>query len=117
MKRFYSLQICSIAEQIEKITDIIGVSSSNKLEWKYELIEEESSDCINFIDCFLDLLENKYEQLNEIGITRDDISIWMLYEYDNQCNMEFSPNEMKRLGDNGITLCISCWSSGSYIMF
>lgn len=49
--------------------------------------------------------------LKEIGIDRDMISVWYLYKYDEQCNMEFSPERMKRLGDNGITLCISCWSS------
>jgi hypothetical protein len=25
--------------------------------------------------------------------------------------MEFSPEDMKRMGENGITLCISCWES------
>jgi hypothetical protein len=26
--------------------------------------------------------------------------------------MEFDPTRLKRLGDNGIKLCISCWDSG-----
>lgn len=40
------------------------------------------------------------------------ISIWRYYEYDEQCNFEFSPQELKRMGDNGITFCISCWDTG-----
>lgn len=60
----------------------------------------------------MDILDGKYLALEDIGVTRDMISIWRLYEYDGQCNLEYSPAEMKRLGDNGITLCVSCWDSG-----
>jgi hypothetical protein len=67
--------------------------------------------CTVFIQLFLGIFENKYDRLLEIGITIYDISVWMLYEYDEQCNMEFNPNQMKRMGENGITLCISCYSS------
>ncbi len=58
-------------------------------------------------------MEGKYELLATIGIERKDITIWMLYEYDQQCNLEFDPIRMKRLGDNGIGLCISCWDAGT----
>jgi hypothetical protein len=58
------------------------------------------------------LLEGKYQQLADIGVDVEDITIWKYYEYDNgQCNMEFHPKVTKRLGDNGIVLCISCWES------
>ena len=43
------------------------------------------------------------------GISREDISIWVLYEYEGQCNMEYDPESMKKLGESGILLCISCW--------
>lgn len=75
------------------------------------MIEKDSDPYIDFINEFLDLLEGKYDQLLKIGIARDDITVWMLYEYDGQCNMEFLPEQMKRLGANGITLCVSCWES------
>jgi hypothetical protein len=60
----------------------------------------------------MDVLEKHYEDLESIGVTRDAMSVWMLYEYNQQCNIEFNPKDMKRLGDNGITLCISCWEAG-----
>ena len=50
-----------------------------------------------------------YEKLESIGISREDISIWILYEYEGQCNMEYDPVSMKKMGENGIVLCISCW--------
>ena len=48
-------------------------------------------------------------KLESIGISREDISIWVLYEYEGQCNMEYDPVSMKKIGENGIVLCISCW--------
>jgi hypothetical protein len=42
---------------------------------------------INFIEYFLRMLEGKYEILEQIGITRDCISVWMIYAYNDQCNM------------------------------
>lgn len=104
------------------ITEIIGVKPTDKgfektrqetpNTWTYQVIEEQKDPFYDFINRFLDLLENKYDKLAEIGIKRSDISFWYLYEYDQQCNMEFDPTRLKRLGDNGITLCISCWDSG-----
>lgn len=35
----------------------------------------------------------------------------MLYEYDQQFGMEFHPQEMERLGQNGIHLNIDCWTN------
>ncbi len=32
-----------------------------------------------------------------------------MYEYEQQCNMEFKPKIMKQIGNLGVVLCISCW--------
>jgi hypothetical protein len=80
--------------------------------WTYEIVTENEDPYYDFINNFLDLFENKYEALKKIGITRDCISFWLLYEYDQQCNLEFDPQRMKRLGEAGIVLCISCWDNG-----
>jgi hypothetical protein len=80
--------------------------------WTYEVITKEEDPYFDFINNFLDILVNKYAKLAELGVQRDDITIWNYYEYDGQCNMEYDPNRMKRLGENGITLCITCWDSG-----
>jgi hypothetical protein len=47
--------------------------------------------------------------LKDNGISTDDITIWYMYEYKQQCNMEFWPNITKRIGELGIVLCITCW--------
>ena len=60
-------------------------------------------------------MKNLTQQINWLKKNTQNISIWCLYEYDEQCNMEFQPNELKRLGDAGITLCISCWRRGDNI--
>jgi hypothetical protein len=80
--------------------------------WTYEVISENEDPYFDYINEFLHILEDNYEKLHKIGIEKDSISIWLFYEYDSQCNMEFDPKRLKRLGDNGITLCISCWDTG-----
>ena len=66
---------------------------------------------MNFIETFLSYLNGKERELLELGVRSENISIWMLYEYDGQCNLEFSPSDMKRLGEKEISLCVSCWES------
>ena len=77
-------------------------------DWGIEIIQsgENFSEILVY---FLSLLEGKYEKLESIGISRENISIWILYEYEGQCNMEYDPESMKKLGESGILLCISCW--------
>src|SRR5689334_21010517 len=123
MRSFYKLQLDfepsrEIHTEISKIlgidstdTNFSGFKNSIPSIWSYEVVEAENDSYFDFINNFLDLLENKYANLSKLGIERKDISFWHLYEYDQQCNMEFDPIRMKRLGDNGITLCISCWVS------
>ena len=77
--------------------------------WTYEIEINGKDKPYDFINNFLDILEPKFEELVKIQIDKDDITFWFLYEYDQQCNMEFNPREMKRLGENEITLCVSCW--------
>ncbi len=107
----YSLRIDVINEnQIHQINEILGVNSNYLGEiWELEIIRKEGDTPFYFVDHFLSLLKGKYEKLEAINVLRENIAIWILYEYEDQCNMEFSPREMKELGTNGITLCISCW--------
>ena len=122
MRAFYKLQInfTSSIETFNAISDILGIipfnndilSGKTLNEWTYEVVQENDDPYFDFIKEFLDILENKYKKLLNLGIQKEDISVWYLYEYDQQCNMEFDPTRLKRLGENGITLCISCWDSG-----
>lgn len=111
MKFYYYLRIgTSSFEQVENVNKIIGIESScsGPYMWEHEMKDDDS---VYFIDYFLSLLDGKYEKLESIGVLREYIDIWMYYVYDDQCNLEFPPAEMKKLGDNGITLCVSCWDS------
>ena len=117
MTSYYKLQILIDNEnKYLIINDIIGVNSNSSPSciWDITITSGDENEYIPFIDYFLSILEGKYEQLAAVGIARENISIWMLYEYDGQCNMEFFPKDMKRLGEEGITLCISCWDGHDY---
>ncbi len=120
MKAIDKLEISFIpdVETYNSITKILGIEPikepGKSLEtipvvWIYKVVTTDQDPFFDSINTFLDILENKYESLSQIGIQRSNILIWYLYEYDQQCNMEFDPIQLKRLGDNGIKLCISCW--------
>jgi hypothetical protein len=123
MKTFQRLQITfsPSIDTFNSISDILLKTPTNNdrgllsdkipSTWTFEVIRENEAPYFDFINEFLDILENKYEKLLELGVQKNDITVWYLYEYDQQCNMEFDPLRLKRLGDNGITLCISCWDS------
>lgn len=108
---YYSLRIDTSVEQFDLLNTILGVKSNFPISsgWGLEVIQKKEDNPIFFIDYFLSILEAKYEELERIGIHREDLSIWMLYSYKEQCNMEFSPKDMYRLGKEGIALCVSCW--------
>ena len=94
MTLYYNLQIDAPKEVYQDINKILGVESNSPHKgWELGLEEKEEDEHIPFIQYFLTVLDGKYDQLKEIGITREDISIWMLYEYEGQCNMEFSPKD------------------------
>ena len=106
----YRLQILSSKSYSEEqLNNVIGVSSNfPHADWGIEIIQSDENFS-GILVYFLSLLEGKYEKLESIGISREDISIWVLYEYEGQCNMEYDHVSMKKIGENGIVLCISCW--------
>jgi hypothetical protein len=110
MKYIYSLRIDTDIAYREKINIILN-KDCNYLDicWGLEIVEEEEHEYFDFINYFLDLLEKKYLRLEQIGVFREHISIWMIYEYNNQCNIQFIPKDLKRLGENGVSLCVSCY--------
>jgi len=113
-KSIYNLRIsCSSDGQKEKVSNLLNVKPTKLMGniWCLEVEERESDQYFDFINYFLNILEGKYNQLKSIEISKEDISLWLLYEYDDQCNLEFLPNNLKRLGDNGISFCVSCWTS------
>ena len=101
----------------DKISKILKVfpdefdsdSVHNYNSWIYSVEKSDEDIYFDFVNKFLEILEPNFSALENLDIKKSDISFWHLYGYDQQCNMEFSPNNLKRLGENGITLCISCW--------
>jgi hypothetical protein len=77
--------------------------------WTYTVDVDDEEPYFDFINKFLDIIEPKFDELKKLGIDKENISFWLNYEYDQQCAMEFDPQEMKRLGESGIVLCIDCW--------
>ncbi len=121
--RYYKLSIdtnnnSEIYNMITKILELQPTENKrNKISgkrcytWNYFVIETDRDPYFDFINNFLDILEPKFDTLEGIGITRDKIILLMLYEYKQQCGIEFNPEEMLRLGKSGIHLNIDCWQN------
>ena len=107
------------AETFNSVTNLLGLkptenetdkaSTDRYSSWMYMVTENDTDPYFDFINSFLDILEPKFSELEKLGVTKDKILFWMLYEYDQQCAMEFQPQEMERLGQSGIHLNIDCW--------
>ncbi|MFD1186069.1 hypothetical protein [Pontibacter rugosus] len=103
----------------DKLTNILG-QTPNKHEktkfetsdepstWWLQLVEDEGDSNADSINFFLDILEPNFDKLEMLDIKRENILIWLVYEYQYQCALSFIPNELERLGRNGITLNIDC---------
>ncbi|MDH6311930.1 hypothetical protein M2137_000689 [Parabacteroides sp. PFB2-10] len=116
MKKYiYNLQIsCSAEEQLDEVSKLLRIEPTKRIGniWCLEVEETESDEYFDFVDYFLSILEGKFALLELIGVAKSDINIWFLYQYEGQCNIEFSANDLKLLGTSGVRLCISCWPSG-----
>jgi hypothetical protein len=112
----YWLNINAPIDVHSKLDEILNVKSekTNGDSWIWIVVQEEHDDYFDFINIFLNILTSKKEELSEIGISFSDITFWMIYWYDSQCNIEFDAERMKRLGDYGIGLCISCYDIHEY---
>ena len=110
MKYYYSLQIDIDENKSVLIDEILGVSRNMfNINWGLEIIIHKDDIAFDFIEYFIGILKDKYQKLELIGIARENISLWLLYEYEGQCNMEFSPEQLLKIGQEKVSLCISCW--------
>ncbi len=113
MNSAYILKITTQSNYIKVLDKIFNYSSNSKGSvWEF-CIEEGSILFENALLYFLELLESKCDDLSQIKI--EDISIWYLYEYYGQCNIEFQPNILKRMSNLNITICISCWEGKEFL--
>ncbi len=86
----------------------LNLSSEIPDQWFYRVEENDDAPKYDFINKFLDIIEPNYTELSKLGVKKKDILFWLVYEYDQQCAMEFHPKEMLRLGESGIHLNIDC---------
>ncbi|WP_448105199.1 hypothetical protein [Pedobacter panaciterrae] len=109
MGSFYRLLIQCDIEKKKEIDIILGESNDDpEIGWSL-IIEEDSPRFNQALNFFIDLIETNLIKLKNIGVSIDMITFWYMYEYEQQCNMEFWPDITKRIGELGIVLCISCW--------
>lgn len=107
MNSAYILKITTQRNDMKVLDKILNYCSNSECSvWEF-CIEEGTLLFENAILYFLELLESNSDALSQIKI--EDISIWYLYEYYGQCNIEFQPDILKRISNLNIAICISCW--------
>jgi hypothetical protein len=112
MKYSYRISIRVGTELQNEVQSILGIPfKMGKYAMDYRIEKEVDKGYYDFIKVFMDILEPHLQKLFEIGLKTDSISIWALYRLseNNDINLEYNPESLKRLGDNGISLCISCY--------
>lgn len=109
MGTFYEMQIKCDTGKKQEIEKILG-KSHRDYETDWHLIVEESSPKFHSaLNSFMSIVETNLDKLNTIGIMSEEIVFWYMYEYEQQCNMEFHPDFTRKIGELGIVFCISCW--------
>ncbi len=97
----------------DKLNEILNVECNvdRKNQWEYLNIENDSDDYYDFSKVFFSILDKKWNLLSDLGVQKSDVSIWIIVEYNGQCNLEFSPREFELISKMGISVCISCWEN------
>ena len=80
-----------------------------------EIIEYREDSFFDSVNEFIKILKTNKAIIEEYKLEDSNISLSIDYEYDQQCNMEFQPYDLKKMGDYGMELCISCWQNGGNI--
>ena len=102
-----------------QVTNLLGVTpqkykktkfdkSDEPRIWTYQIKREDEEEYLDFVNLFVDMVEPKFDKLLKLGIDRENILIWLVYVYTEQCALGFSPDEMKRLGETRISFNIDC---------
>ena len=95
---------------LAKIEELLEVKLDNNRIFVPDDLPEDPDGPIHYdeIAWLLDLVEKNKKELLDLGVDFSDSQIWMIYYYDKQCNMEFDPDLMERMGKLGLKLCVSC---------
>lgn len=123
--KFYNTLSISIKDELEdhsdKLTSMLS-QDTTYLKWSHkkqiinnrhtvlvEVVEDNDDKRFNPIKEFVKLVRTNEVIIKEYQPLDSSLSLSIDYEYDEQCNMEFWPEDLKLLGEHGIVLCISCW--------
>ena len=106
MESAYVLRIDTDSNKYDALNAVLGVKPTSTDYW-WEVEIKDSREGLHYL---LQLIEVNFSELQTVGLDKGAISIWYYYEFDEQCNMEFDSDDLKRMGECGITLCISCWN-------
>ena len=88
---FYSLKDSDGRKKYTKISAILGLDIDNpKLGWVNETTVTFNSH-ESVVNKYLEAVEQNKDKLFDEGVSSDDISFWLIYEYENECNLEFEP--------------------------
>lgn len=117
MKTFYWLEIWTDPGKHKQVSKIMEHIPSKEPRSILKFFEEEQFEEPQWykVESFLDIIEEKYDELVKIGVERKDISIWMNCAYDDEsCDIALDPSTLLRLGEEGIRPCISCWKGDEW---
>lgn len=117
MSRTFAIRINANSNTFESISKIFNhYPTITQADWELA-VEEDSEVSPNVFEYLIEALNSNLPRLANINISKADISFWYFYEYEEQCNMEFDTQILKKLGDLGVVFCISCWKKGDMIEF
>ena len=105
----YDLSIES--KNAKLLVDILGVGNVvNDIDFEYKVILNDDNNFSfsdkSVLEQYLDLLEINWTKISSLC---DKIIIWVNYEFEEQCNIELTANEMCRMGALNITYCFSAF--------
>lgn len=108
---FYQMKISTDVEKFEALSCIFENNQgiSTKYGWMLEFTQSDNDPYFDYIDYFTNLIEVKFVEIKKLGISKKDISIWIVFEYFNQFNTEFSPRILNKLAQHNLTLCITAY--------
>ena len=112
MNIYCSLRI-KAGQNLGAINKIMDMNINNETSglWMFEVEASELNPYPKILNQFVDLIEIKLPILNNIGVNKDDITIWLLIESDGeeQTNIEFNAELLLKLSKTVVSFCISSW--------
>lgn len=85
--------------------------SNDRDIWMHYHNDDQLENAKDPIIFYSNLVSEKMEALLKSGIDKDDIRFELLYEYNGQCNLELTSDQIQALTKTGLSINISCWES------